>query len=118
MIEEVALELEFDNEVHMSPLARWRERPRVRQVLQRSSLSSAHQHLPRSIQRDLARKAFPEWAEPDLEVSDDFPLILSVDTRAARTVGCASVSASTSSHSVSCRCTWPRDMRVAVGERM
>ena len=29
MIEEVALELEVDNEVHMSPVACWRERPRV-----------------------------------------------------------------------------------------
>ena len=29
MIEEVALELEVDNEVHMSPVARWREPPRV-----------------------------------------------------------------------------------------
>ncbi len=29
MIEEVALELEVDNEVHMSPVACWREGPRV-----------------------------------------------------------------------------------------
>ena len=29
MIEEVALELEVDNEVHVSPVACWRERPRV-----------------------------------------------------------------------------------------
>jgi len=66
VIEEVTLELEVDNEVHMSPLARRRERPRVRQVLQRSPFRRAHQHLPRSIQRDLARKAFLERAEPDL----------------------------------------------------
>jgi len=50
-------------------------------VLQRSSFRSAHQHLPRSIQRDLARKALPERPEPDLEVSDDFQLILAVAAR-------------------------------------
>ena len=83
VIEEVALELEVDDEVHMSPLARWCERPAVSQVLQRPTLSSAHQHLPRSIQRDLACKAFPKWAEPDLEVSDDLPRVLAVDTRPA-----------------------------------
>src|SRR5919199_4898836 len=42
MVEEVALELEVDDEVHMSPHPHWCERPRVCQVLQRSSVSSAN----------------------------------------------------------------------------
>ena len=83
VIEEVALELEVDNEVHLGPVAYWRERPRVRQVLQRSPFHSVYPHLSRSIQLDLTRKAFLEWAEPDLEVGDDFLRILAVDTHAA-----------------------------------
>ena len=31
----------------------------------------------------LACKAFPEWAEPDLEIGDDFLWIFAVDSRAA-----------------------------------
>ena len=38
--------------------------------------------------------------------------------RAARTSGCDSISASTSSQSVSCRWTWPRDTRSAMLRRM
>ena len=71
MVEEVALELEVDNEVSMSLDACWGKRPHVCQVLQRSSFSSAHSRLPRAIQRDPAREAFLEWAKPDLEFSDD-----------------------------------------------
>src|ERR1700722_2222890 len=82
MIEEMALELEVDDEVHMSLVACWRERPRIRQALERPPFRRAHQHLPRSIQRDLAGKAFPEWAEPDLEFSDDFLRTFAMDTRA------------------------------------
>ena len=79
MIEEMALELEVDNEVHTSLVACRRERPRVCQMLERSPFGGTHQHLPRPIERDLARKAFPEWAEPDLEFSDDFLRGLAVD---------------------------------------
>ena len=79
MIEEMALELKVDNEVHMSLVACWRERPRICQALERAPFRCAHQHLPRSIQRDLAGEAFPEWAEPDLEFSDDFLRGLAVD---------------------------------------
>ena len=66
----------------MSLITNRRERPGVRQVLQRS-LNGAHQHLPRSLQRDLAREAFLEWSESDDEVGYDFSLILAVDARAA-----------------------------------
>src|ERR1700712_5472241 len=83
MIEEVALELEVYDEVHVSPGPRWCERPRVCQVLQRPSFSSSHQHLPRSVQRDLAREAFPKWTKPDFKVGDDFLRILAVDSCAA-----------------------------------
>ena len=82
VIKEVALELEVDNEVYMSLVACRRECPRVCQVLKRSSFSSTHQHLPWSIQSDPARKAFFEWAEPDLEFSDNFLWTFAVDTRA------------------------------------
>src|SRR6185369_12101972 len=42
----------------------------------------------------------------------------SVDTRTAFTKGCASISSATSSHSVSCRCTCPRETRCAMLRRM
>jgi hypothetical protein len=83
MIEEMALELEVDDEVHMSLVACWRKRPRICQVLERPPFRCAHQDLPRSIQLNVARKAFPEWAEPDLEFSDDFLRTFAVDTRAS-----------------------------------
>src|SRR5690349_3410046 len=83
MIEEMALELEVDDEVHMSPFHRRREGPSVCQMLERASFSCAHQHLARSIQRDLACKALPECAEPDLEAGDDFLRALAVNSRAA-----------------------------------
>jgi hypothetical protein len=83
MIEEVALELEVYDEVYTSSRPRWYERPRVCQVLQRPSFSRSYQHLPWSVQRDLACEAFPEWTKPDLKVGDDFVRILVVDSCAA-----------------------------------
>ena len=83
MIEEVAFELEVDNEVHMSPVAHRREGPGVCQVLEWPAFSSAYQNLPRSIQCDLARKALLEWSKPDLEVSNDLLLILAMNANAA-----------------------------------
>ncbi len=82
MVKEATLELEVDNEVHNSRVARRGERPSVCQVLQRPAFRSAHQHLPWSIQRDPAGKAFLERAEPDLEFGDDFLRIVAANSRA------------------------------------
>src|SRR5271157_4284087 len=82
MIKQMTLELKVDDEVNVSLVPNRRERPRVCQVLQRP-FDGAHQHLSRSVQRDLARETFLEWTEADDEVGDDLSLVLAVDTRAA-----------------------------------
>src|SRR5271166_5266603 len=82
MIKQMTLELKVDDEVNVSLVPNRRERPRVRQVVQRP-FEGAHQHLSRSVQHDLAREAFLKWTEPDDEVGDDLSLVLAVDTRAA-----------------------------------
>ena len=39
-----------------------------------------HEHLPRPIQRDLARETFLEWAEAHDEFGDDLALVLVEET--------------------------------------
>src|SRR5215469_17375468 len=82
MVEEVTFEYEVDHEVHVSPVAHWRKSPRVHEVLQRPSFDGVNLHLSRSIECDFTSKTFPEWAEPDLKVSNDFMLILTANARA------------------------------------
>jgi hypothetical protein len=82
MIEQMSLELKVDGEINVCPVPNRREGPSVGQVLQ-WSFDGAHQNLSRPIQRDLAGEAFLEWTEPDDEVGDYLPLVLTVDTSAA-----------------------------------
>jgi hypothetical protein len=82
MIQQMTFELKVDYEIDVGLVASRRESPRICQVLQRA-LDGTHQHLPWSLQGDLAREAFLEWSESDDEVGYDLSLILAVDTRAA-----------------------------------
>src|SRR5271166_942014 len=83
MIKQMTLELKVNEEVYVCLVIGLRECPRVRQVLQRPSFDGAHQHLSRSIQRNLTGKTFLEWTEPDDEVGQDLALVCAVDTCAA-----------------------------------
>jgi hypothetical protein len=82
MIKQMTLELKVDDEVNVSLVSNWRERPCVYQMLPRT-FGGTHEHLSRPIQRDLARGAFLEWTEPDDEVGDYLSLVLAMYTRAA-----------------------------------
>jgi len=82
MIEQMTFELKVDHEVDNRLILNRRERPGVDQVLQRP-LDGAHQHLSRSVQRDLAPETFLEWSKSDDKVGDDLSLILVEDTCAA-----------------------------------
>jgi hypothetical protein len=83
VIEQMALELEINDEVDVSLVPKWHKRPCVCEVLQRPSFDGAHSHLSWSIQPDMAREALLEWTEPDGELSGDLSLILMADMSTA-----------------------------------
>jgi len=79
VIKEMTFELKVDDKINLCRVSDRNERPRVCQVLQRP-IDGVHEHLSRSIQRDLACETFLEWAEPDDEFSDDLSLVLALET--------------------------------------
>lgn len=83
VIEQVAFELEVDQEVDESAGGCRGEGPGVGQVLERSAFGCADQDLPGSVQGDLAGKAFAEWSEADFEVGEDLLRRVGVDAHAA-----------------------------------
>ena len=80
VIEEVALELEIGNEWTWSRL--YKVNMHMLSCVQRSSLSR-RTSASTLIQRDLVGQTFPRWPEADLKVSDNLPLVLTVDVRPA-----------------------------------
>ncbi len=82
VIKQMTFELKVDDKINPCRVSDRNERPRVCQVFQ-WSVDSVNQHLSRSVQRDLTRKAFLEWAEPNDEFGNDLAPVLAKETRAA-----------------------------------
>jgi hypothetical protein len=82
VIQQMTFELKVDVEINLRRVPDRTERPRVCQVLERP-VDGVNEHLSRSIQRDVTRETFLEWAEPDDEFGDDLSLVLAVQTRTA-----------------------------------
>jgi hypothetical protein len=79
VIKQMTFELKVDDEINLCRVCERIERPSVCEVLQRP-IDGVHEHLSRSIQRDLACETFLEWAEPDDEFGDDLSFVLAVET--------------------------------------